>query len=136
AFLMKELKPIVVPKLIKVIFQGSKPIGMLIGLPDYSAALKTSSGFLKPQTISNFLKQKWNPDSAVMVVIAIKQAYQNSGGVALLISEMAQTIHQLGIQKIELINNADSAKRMRSDFQTMGFKPHKTHRVYEKQLSL
>ncbi|MFT7587380.1 MAG: hypothetical protein ACI9EW_003822, partial [Cellvibrionaceae bacterium] len=118
-FLIKALIPIGVPNLIKVIYHHEQPVGLLLGLPDLSTTLQQSNGRLTPATIFRALKQKSQLDNAVMVGIAITETFQNKGGSALLMTEMAKTVLQLGIKKLELINVAESAKRMRDDLQAL-----------------
>jgi len=133
-FTVNNLKPVVNPRLFKVIFHQTDMVGFLFGVPDLSAALQRSQGRLNPLSLLDLLWEKRQTRAVVLVAMGVLEPYRLSGGGALLIAEIEKTMHELGLQQVGLVNNADSAARMRSDLEALGVKPSIIHRVYRKHL--
>ncbi|MEM7032933.1 MAG: hypothetical protein AAF629_25510 [Chloroflexota bacterium] len=92
AFIIKNLKPVAVPKLMKVIKQQDDLVGLLFALPDLSHALQKSKGRLTPLSVFHLLREKRQLQSAVLGGVAILEQCQLLGGNALLITEIEKTI--------------------------------------------
>ncbi len=132
--IIKDLKPVAVPKLMKVIKHNQNIVGLLFGLPDLSHALQHSKGHLTPLSILRLLREKQRLKSVVLGAVAILDEYRLLGGNALLITEIEKTIKTLGINRLELVNMAETAVEIQRDLNGLGIKPHKAHRVYTKSL--
>jgi hypothetical protein len=133
-WVIENLKPVAIPRLMKIIRHQGQTVGFLLALPDLSAPLQRAKGRLHPWSIIDLLLEKRRMHEIVLVIVAIVEQFQLQAGNALMMLEMEKTMRALGVRRAELINMAESATQMRRDMTTLGLKPYKTHRVYRKEL--
>ncbi len=134
SFIIDTLKVITNPKLMKVIYQGERIVGILFAFPDLSIALQRAKGRLTPLSLIDLLLQVRRSKRIVLNGLGILPEFRLGGGNALLFSELAKTVEDFGIQQVELPQMADTAVAVRRDLATVGIKPYKTHRIYVKQV--
>lgn len=134
SFIIDNLKPVVNPRLFKVIFHEADMVGFLFGVPDLSGALQRSRGRLTPWSILDLVWEKSHTRTIVLVGMGILEHYHLRGAGALLITEIEKTLRDLAAQQVGFVNNADTAVQMRRDLEALGMQPDIIHRVYRKSL--
>jgi len=135
AFVLDHIKPTIHPQLVKVLSDHSELAGVLIVLPDLTAALQRARGRLTPISVADLLlAARRRPRSIAVAALGVLPEYRLRGGNALLFVELLKTVAELGIQHAELVQIPETATAMRSDLSALGISAHKTHRVYLKQL--
>ena len=133
-FLLNNLKWIGMPELLKVIQHKEQPVGFLMAIPDYSKPLQQAKGRLTPRSLYRLRHTRSRSDTLVVYVLGILESYRQSGGQALLVSELEKAIRQYNPTFVELVNNAETAVEARNDLDMLGFKHSKIHRVYQKSV--
>jgi len=135
AFVLDSIKPTIHPQLVKVLSDQSELAGVLIVLPDLTAALRRAQGRLTPLSIADLLlAARRRPRSVAVAALGVLPEYRLRGGNALLFAELLKTVTELGIQHAELVQIPETATEMRRDLSALGIPAYKTHRVYRKQL--
>ena len=133
-FLLDNLMVIADPKLIKIITHKDKVVGFLFAFPDISAALQRAGGKVNPISIADMLlelkRTKWVSFNGVGVL----PEYQGLGGNALMYDEMQKTMVDSTFEHGELTQMAETAVQIRKDIITLGSRPYKNHRVFQKDI--
>jgi len=120
------------PRLIKLIARGDEVVGFLFAFPDVSAALQRARGHLFPVAIADLLLEIRRTRWIAFNGAGILPAYQGRGGNALLYSEMEKTLRESRFRHGDMTQIAETAAQMRSDLVSLGGRPYKNHRVYQR----
>ena len=134
AFLVDKLMMVADHRLIKVIARGDAPVGFLFAFPDLSAALQRMRGRLTPWGLVDLALEARRTRWVALNGAGVLPAEQGRGGNALLYTEIERTIRASRFDHAELPQVADTAVRMRRDLEELGARPHKTHRVYAREV--
>ena len=134
AFLVDKLMVVADHRLIKVIARGESLGGFLFAFPDLSAALQRTRGRLTPWGVVDLALEARRTGWVVLNGAGILPGEKGRGGNALLYTEIERTIRASRFDHAELPQVADTAVRMRRDLEELGARPHKTHRVYAREV--
>ena len=122
------------PRLIKVIFKGRAPVGLLFAYPDISAAVQRTKGRLFPlgwiDLLLEMRRTKWvNINGA-----GILEEYRGLGGTAILFSEMHKSIVEGKFKHAEIVQIGVENDKMQRELRDLGIEFYKTHRIYQRSL--
>jgi len=131
----KQLKPLVVPGLAQIGFDGNKPIGFLLALPDYNEVIKKIGRKLFPLGWLKFILLKNKINNLRLMAMGVKHEYQNKGIGAVMYYNSLLEAGRLGFKECEfswiLEDNLDTIKIG----QMMGGEVYKKYRIFEKCLT-
>lgn len=133
-FTLKSVLTVADPKLLKFILKNGEIVGFIFGFKDLSAALQRGKGKLTPWAIADILLENRRTRWLDMNGIGILPEYQGMGGAALMYHVMNKVIHEYEFDHCEMSQVAESAVQMRKDLITLGGKPYKNHRVFQKAI--
>ncbi len=128
--LIKTLKTVVDPRLVKVVIKGQKIVGFLVGIPDLSSGLKKSKGRLWPYGWYHLLMEKRNTEIVNVIMLAVDPAYRGKGVVALLYSALAGSFFRHNYQWLELVTVEESNGKALAEYDNLGACWYKKHRDY------
>jgi ribosomal protein S18 acetylase RimI-like enzyme len=128
--LIKTLKTIADPNLVKIVLKEQKIVGFLVALPDLSSGLKRSKGRLWPFGWYHLLMEKRNTEIANVIMLAVDPSYRGKGVVALLYSALAGSFFKLNYQWLELVTVEEGNSKALAEYNNLGAYWHKKHRDY------
>jgi len=118
------------PKLIKIIFKDSDPVGFLFAYPDISAALQRCQGRLFPLGWADVLLELRRTAWININGAGIIEKYRGLGGTALLFSEMQRSIVESRFEHADLVQIGLENDKMQRELSGLGINFYKKHRVY------
>ncbi|MEW5720469.1 MAG: hypothetical protein AB1817_17730 [Chloroflexota bacterium] len=135
-FILDNILMIADPRLIKIIAHDDRVVGFLFAFPDISAALQRARGHLFPFGLVALLLEMRRTKWIALNGAGILPEFQGIGGNALLYAEVDKTIRTPGFQfeHGDLTQIAETAVQMRQDLVSIGGKPYKNHRVYQRAI--
>ena len=127
---------VVIPELLQIILNDQdEVVGFVLPFPDVSAAMQKNKGRIGPIEIIRLLKELKTTNFLDFNGIGILPEYQGMGGNALLFDALNRAaksnprfIHS------ELTQVAETAVQMRKDFENLGVRYYKNHRVYKLEI--
>ncbi len=124
------------PRLVKIIYKEGKPIGWMLAYPDIGAALQRIRGRLFPfgwlQLLIEPRRTHWIDFNGIGII----EDYQRMGGTAVLFKEIFNSIQENPqYQYGELLQMREENLNILLETKNIGITFHKTHRLYEKDLS-
>ncbi len=122
------------PKLMKVLANGSEPVGYLMAFPDASRAMQKNRGKITPAGILRLLSEMKKEERLIINGMGILPEYQGRGGNALLYQELEDTVRNSGYRQAELVQIAETTGLMLKDLQNLGADIFKTYRIYSMKL--
>ncbi|MBN1647024.1 MAG: hypothetical protein JW874_03230 [Spirochaetales bacterium] len=128
--LKKDLLTVARPELVKILADGSEPIGYLMAFPDLSPVLRRNMGKTGPVEIIRLLKGLRTDKKLLINGMGIIGKYQGRGGNALLYDELVKTVSESGFSEAELVQVAETTGLMLSDLSSLGAEICKTYRMY------
>ena len=134
-FLAKELRPIIVPELVRFAFIDGVPVGFSLTLPDYNVVLRHLDGRIGPKEIALFLLMKSRIKHIRVMTMGVIPAHRNRGLETLLISETVAVSRSLGMRSAETGWILEDNALMNRTLEAIGARHYRTHRIYEKNLS-
>ncbi len=99
--LAKQLKPLVVDKLVHIGFWEDKPVGFILALPDYNEIIKDIGHSLFPFGWAKFLTAKKKIKNLRVLVLGVKREYQNKGIGPLLYYHTLVNVLNIGYKECE-----------------------------------
>lgn len=111
-------------------------VGVGLGMPDISDALRKCGGHLFPlgwYYLIKALKAK-QMDSFSFLLIAVRPDYQDKGINALFFEDQIPIINQYGIKRLETTSILETNTKNIANFTQFDHKIHKRHRAYIKSL--
>ncbi len=139
-YLAKSLKPLLDPRLTSLVERNGEPVGFLIGLPNINEAIRDLNGKLLP---FGWAKLLWRlkvsgVKTARVPLMGVRRAAGQDiiGGLLpfLMIDMVRKQAIEMGLTHIELSWILEDNLPMRRMNESLGAKPYKTYRVYEKAL--
>ena len=111
-------------------------VGVGLGMPDISDALRKCGGHLLPFGWFYLLKalKAKHMKSFSFLLVAIRPDYQDKGIMALLFQDQIPYINQYGIKILETTNILETNTKNIANFTQFDHKIHKRHRAYIKPL--
>lgn len=119
-----------------VVNEKDEIVGVGLGMPDISNALRKCGGRLFPfgwYHILKALKAK-KMDVFSFLLVAIRPDYQDKGIMALLFQDQIPIINQYGIKILETTNILETNTKNIANFTQFDHKIHKRHRAYIKPI--
>ena len=119
-----------------VVNENEELVGVGLGMPDISPALRKCGGKLLPfgwYHLIKALKAK-QMESFSFLLIAVRPDYQDKGINALFLQDQIPIINQYGIRKLETTSMLETNTKVLSFFRQFDHKQHKRHRAYIKRL--
>jgi len=133
--LVRKLKQMVDPELIYILEIDGKPVGCVVGIPDWNIALRRSArtpGWLR---LLRLLMEKKHIDNLRVIAVSVAEQYQRSGILGLLIQEILNAGLRKGYRRAELSWIAeDNTVNIRTIQRTFDIRPLKRYRIYAKSI--
>ena len=119
-----------------VVNEKDEIVGVGLGMPDISNALRKCDGKLFPFGWYHLLKalKAKQMKSFSFLLIAVRPDYQNMGINALFLQDQIPIINRYGIRKLETTNMLEDNKKIIDFFSQFDHKIHKRHRAYIKTI--
>jgi ribosomal protein S18 acetylase RimI-like enzyme len=124
------------PGLISILTKGDELVGFVLAYPDVSAAIQRCRGRMWPlgwaHLLREFQRTRWiNFNGA-----AILPRYRGLGGNALLYVELYHIlIKHAQYDFADLVQVQETNTRMIQELESLGLRPYKRHRIYQRALS-
>jgi hypothetical protein len=140
AFLAKNLKPLITPEFVTIAEVDGEPAAMAVTLPNVNEAIADLDGRLLP---FGWAKLLWRlkvkgTQTGRMPLMGVRRRYQNGPlglTLALGVIDAARCYHEArGTKGGELSWVFEDNRRVRRIIEMLGAKPHKTYRLYQKDL--
>jgi ribosomal protein S18 acetylase RimI-like enzyme len=128
--LLKMLKAIVDPRLVKIVLKEEKIVGFLVALPDLSDALRKSEGRLWPWGWHHLYLGKKQAKRIIVNLLAVHPTYRGRGIVAMLYSSLAESFYRYGYERLELVTVEESNRKALAEYDQLGACWYKRHRDY------
>ena len=119
-----------------VVNENEEIVGVGLGMPDISNALRKCGGKLFPfgwYHILKALKAK-KMDVFSFLLVAVRPDYQDKGIMALLFQDQIPIINKYGIKILETTNILETNSKNIANFTQFDHKFHKRHRAYIKEI--
>ena len=119
-----------------VVNEKNEIVGVAVGMPDISDALRKCGGKLLPFGWYHLLKalKAKQMDSFSFLLIAVRPDYQDKGINALFFQDQIPYINKYGIKRLETTNILETNAKNIANFTQFDHKVHKQHRAYIKQI--
>ena len=119
-----------------VVNEKDEIVGVGLGMPDISDALRKCGGKLLPFGWYHLLKalKAKKMEAFSFLLVAIRPDYQDKGIMALLFQDQIPIINKYGIKRLETTNILETNTKNIANFTQFDHKIHKRHRAYIKPL--
>jgi hypothetical protein len=119
-----------------VVNEKDEIVGVGLGMPDISNALRKCRGRLLPLGWYYLLKALWakKMNSFSFLLIAVRPDYQDKGINALFFQDQIPIINKYGIKILETTNILETNTKNIANFTQFDHKRHKQHRAYIKAI--
>jgi hypothetical protein len=140
AHMAKSMKMLIDPKLVAIVELDGVAVGFGIALPNLNEAIRDFGGRLFPfNFIKLLLRLRRGTRTARVPLMGISRRINGTvaGAVApfLVIETMRQGLLGKGVRQVELSWILEDNRPMRHIIESLGAKPYKTYRIYEKALA-
>lgn len=132
--LAKRLRPLAIPELILFAEIEGKPIGVLVGIPNFNQALKHLNGRLFPFGFLKALYYGKKVNTSRLIIMGIKEEYRRVGIEALLYFEALKAANRLGFKWFEASMILEQNLLTRKAAELVGGNPYKTYRIFEMRI--
>lgn len=132
--LAKAMTLVADPSLMQVLMHGDEVAGFLLVFPDISMGLRRAGGRLWPTGLFHILRAVGQARVIALNGVGLLPKWRNRGAHVLLYMGLLESLQSTRYQKLEVIQVAETASRMRGDMRDLGTRAHKLHRVYRKSL--
>jgi GNAT superfamily N-acetyltransferase len=128
---VKQLKPIVDPRLLLILEVEGSPAGFSLTLPDVSPALKKANGRLLPFGFIRLMLELRKAGQVRVLLLAIRPEFQKRGLAGLLITETAKAILKAGYNAAEMSWTLEDNVLINKALERVGGEPYKKYRILE-----
>jgi GNAT superfamily N-acetyltransferase len=129
-----KLKPLVVPALTLLATIGDRPVGVLVGVPDYNEVLKRLNGKFGPIEILKFLWFSRKIHRVRVMIMGVVKEFRNKGIEGLLYREIIREGPKRGYNDAEFSWILEDNTMMCRAAEMLGGRLYKKYRVYRKGL--
>ena len=130
-----DLKNVVDENLIMFVLVDGVEAGFIVCLPDYNQVFKKiPSGKLLPTGIFKLLRAKKYVKRVRVITLGVMQEYRKMGLETLLYQKMHEQLKAHQFQEAEMSWILEDNLNMNKPLITMGAKPYKTYRIFEKSI--
>lgn len=133
-YMVKKMKPLVVPDLGLFAEIGGKTVGFALALPDYNFILKKLNGKLGPLGLLKFLYYKQKIKAIRVWMLGVKAEYRKRGIETLLYLEIFRRGQARGYEWGEMSMILEDNHLMQKGIEALGGKKYKTYRIYQSSL--
>jgi hypothetical protein len=135
-WLAKELKPIVLPELVRFAFVDGEPVGLLLCLPDWNPVMGDLDGspFRHPlRTLKHLLRSKAsNQEGLRLVLLGVKEGFRDRGIEGVLLGEGLRISLDTGYRWCEYSWILEDNELTKRAVRLMGGELYKVYRMYQK----
>jgi ribosomal protein S18 acetylase RimI-like enzyme len=110
-------------------------VGLIVAMPSLTKAFQKMRGHLFPFGFLSVLRALKKNDEVDIYLAAIHPEYDNSGLVAVMITDFIESLIGHGVKYVETSANLETNDRVLSFWKEFTHRQHKRRRVYEKGLS-
>jgi hypothetical protein len=124
------------PEFVKMVCVEDKIIGFVVGLPSLSKAMQKANGKLLPFGLMHILKARKGKgvDTMEQLLTAVDNEYQSTGAIALLMSELQNSMLQKGLKYIETTGVFETNQKALLNWKNFEYIQHKRRRCFKKLL--
>jgi hypothetical protein len=137
-WLAKELKPIVLPELVRFAFIDGEPVGLLLCLPDWNPVMGDLDGspWRHPlRTLKHVLRSKAsNQEGLRLVLLGVKEGFRDRGIEGVLLGEGLRISIDTGYQWCEYSWILEDNELTKRAVRLMDGELYKVYRMYQKPL--
>lgn len=133
-YMAKDLKPLVVPELIRFAEVNGEPAAFCLSMPDYNIPFRYMEGRMGPLEIMLFLLMKKRIHQLRMLALGISAPFRSRGLETLLIADTIEAGRGMGFHAAELSWVLED-NVINRELRAVGGQHYKTHRIYEKELA-
>jgi hypothetical protein len=137
-WLAKELKPIVLPELVRFAFVDGEPVGLLLCLPDWNPVMGDLDGspWRHPlRTLKHVLRSKAsNQEGLRLVLLGVKEGFRDRGIEGVLLGEGLRISLDTGYQWCEYSWILEDNELTKRAVRLMDGELYKVYRMYQKAL--
>ncbi|MBR1427368.1 MAG: N-acetyltransferase [Paludibacteraceae bacterium] len=111
-------------------------VGIGLGMPDISEALRKANGSLFPFGWYHILKalHAKHMDAFDLLLIGVRPDYQDRGVTALIFTEQIPTFARYGVKRLETTSILETNSKNQANFLMFDHKQHKRRRAFSKEL--
>jgi len=131
-----RLKSLVLPDCIFIAEIKGRPVGVLVGVPNYSEVLKKLNGRLGPIEIAKFLYYKNKIKTMRVMIMGVIKEYRNRGIEAVMYEGIIKNAPKHGIYTAEMSWILEDNIMMRRAAEMLGGYVHKKYTVFGKDLNI
>lgn len=140
AHMAKSLKMLIDPTCVAIVEMNGEAVGFGIALPNLNELIADFNGRLLPFNWSKLLwRLRGGARTARVPLMGIRRRFSGSmaGGLApfLVIDSLRKGLRAKGVRQVELSWILEDNRPMRHVIESLGAKPYKTYRVYDKLLA-
>ena len=137
-WLAKELKPVVLPELVRFAFMDDEPVGVLLCVPDWNPVMGDLDGspWRHPlRTLKHVLRSRAeNMEGLRLILLGVKPGFRDRGIEGVLLGEGLRVSIDTGYQWCEYSWILEDNELTKRAVRLMGGEVYKVYRVYEKAL--
>ncbi|HOC42033.1 MAG TPA: hypothetical protein PKJ99_03360 [Thermoanaerobaculales bacterium] len=137
-WLAKELKPIVLPELVRFAFVDGDPVGLLLCVPDWNPVMGDLDGspMRHPlRTLKHLLRSKAsNQEGLRLVLLGVKEGFRDRGIEGVLLGEGLRVALDTGYKWCEYSWILEDNELTKRAVRLMGGELYKVYRMYQKAL--
>jgi len=130
----KGLKLAVIPNLTLLAEMHGEPVGCLVAIPDLNQVLRHLHGHLTPWGLLRLLYYRHRISTVRVAMMGIKKHYRRLGIDLLLLAYVWEQGLKRGVSSGELAWILEDNRLMVQALETMGARPYKRYRLYQKDL--
>jgi hypothetical protein len=134
----RELRPVVVPELVRIAEVKGEPVAFAMTLPDANVALKAAGGRLTrfglPIGLVKLLWASRRIRRLRLVTLGVKEGFRKRGLDAVLYLDTLRIAYELGYQGGEISWTLEDNHLVNRAIESMGGNPSKKYRIYERPL--
>jgi GNAT superfamily N-acetyltransferase len=136
-FMAQRLKPLMMEGLVWIAETAHEPVGFLLAVPDYNQAIQPLRGRLCTPRLLGFLPflLGWKiPRQARVIALGVRTGFRHRGLESAMLAHGLEAGWRAGLQDCEASWVLEDNLRSRGVIKAMGGKPHKTYRLYQREL--
>ena len=139
AHMAKSLKPLIKPEYVVIVEVAGRPIGFGIALPNLNEIIRDFNGKLLPFNWLKLLLRIKRTKTARVPLMGVRRSYSGGllGGLVpvLIMESLRKAMQRNGVHDVEMSWILENNRPMRHLIESLGGRPYKTYRVYEKRLA-
>lgn len=130
----RDLKRVAHPALLHIAEVDGKPVGFAIAVPDTNVAAKACNGRLLPFGWWKFLRALKHTRAIRFLTLGVVAEFRRSGIDLLLMHRVTTQGMDAGFRACEASWILEDNRDMLGPLETVGFRPYRRYRIYEKNL--